>query len=138
MSTPEVAAPLYLQILLVALGGAIGCLCRFGVQHIGWFDENPYYYTVAINISGCFIIGVLGALLGFWGAKQIWYVFLFTGCLGGYTTYSAFTLDAMLLIQRHLYWRAVYYITVTLVGGIGGCALGYFGLDKLLRVCSQA
>lgn len=118
---------------LVGLGGAIGAMSRYGVSQIGIFDEDPYYYTVVINISGCIIIGVLWALLIHNHAPEYWYLLLLSGVLGGYTTYSAFTLDAMKLIQDGLWERALFYIALTMIGGLGGCALGLFLTEKLLR-----
>lgn len=121
------------ELAAVAAGGAIGCLSRYGVEHFGIFENDKYYYTVAINISGCMIIGILWALLHHWHADRLWYMFLLTGMLGGYTTYSSFTLDAMQLVQQGRILQALYYITITVVGGLGGCAIGLFGTERLLR-----
>lgn len=121
------------DLAVVAAGGALGCMGRYGVEHMGIFDNDKYYYTVAINITGCIIIGVLWALLHHWNASRMWYLFLLTGTLGGYTTYSAFTLDAMELVQQGRALRALFYIAITFVGGLGGCALGLFGTERLLK-----
>lgn len=125
---------LLIDYLIVGLGGAIGAMSRFGVEHLGIFDDNKYYYTVGINITGCVTIGILWALLHYWNADRSWYLFLLTGMLGGYTTYSAFTLDAMMLVQNGMIWRALFYVAVTVVGGLGGCALGLFGTERLLKL----
>ena len=124
----------FYDFLIVGLGGALGAMSRFGVRHMGIFDDNPYYYTVAINISGCFVIGILGALFQFWKLSPIWTYFCMVGFLGGYTTYSAFTLDAMELVQNGMWARAFFYVGITLVGGLGGCALGLFGTERLLKL----
>lgn len=124
---------LLVDLAVVAAGGALGCLCRYGVENMGIFDDDKYYYTVAINITGCLVIGVLWALLHYWNADRLWYLFLLTGTLGGYTTYSAFTLDAMELVQQGLWGRALFYIGITIIGGLGGCALGLFGTERLLH-----
>ena len=121
------------DLAVVAAGGAIGCMSRYGVEHIGIFDNDKYYYTVAINITGCIIIGVLWALLHHWNADRMWSLFLLTGLLGGYTTYSAFTLDAMELVQQGRAMQALFYIAITFIGGLGGCALGLFGTEHLLK-----
>lgn len=121
------------DLAVVAAGGAIGFMSRYGVEHIGIFDNDKYYYTVAINITGCIIIGVLWALLHHWNADRMWYLFLLTGLLGGYTTYSAFTLDAMELVQQGRAMQALFYIAITFIGGLGGCALGLFGTEHLLK-----
>ena len=121
------------DLAVVAAGGAIGCMSRYGVEHIGIFDNDKYYYTVAINITGCIIIGVLWALLHYWNADRMWYLFLLTGLLGGYTTYSAFTLDAIELVQQGRAMQALFYIAITFIGGLGGCAIGLFGTEHLLK-----
>ena len=119
--------------LLVFIGGGLGALSRFGVQHLGIFDNDKYYYTVGINISGCIVIGILWAFFQHWNVARIWYLFAITGFLGGYTTYSAFTLDAMQLVQDGHWLRAAFYIGITLIGGLGGCALGLFVTERILR-----
>lgn len=121
------------DIILVFIGGGIGALSRFGVSNLGILDHDKYYYTVAINITGCLTIGILWALLNHWGVSRKWYLFTITGILGGYTTYSAFTLDAMQLVQEGRWAQALFYIGVTMVGGLGGCALGLFLTERLLK-----
>lgn len=123
-----------IDCLLVILGGGFGALSRFGVEQLPWLEHNKYYYTVAINVSGCFIIGTLWALFQHWDAPRWLSLLCLTGFLGGYTTYSAFTLDAMQRIQEGRIMEFVIYVTVTLVGGLGGCALGLFGTEKLLKL----
>lgn len=122
-----------LNCLMVFLGGGCGALCRFGVQHLGIFDEDKYYYTVGINITGCLTIGILWALVERWNISRHLFLLVFTGFLGGYTTYSAFTLDAMQLVQAGQWGKALFYIGITVVGGLGGCALGLFLTEKLLK-----
>lgn len=119
--------------VLVFVGGGLGALSRFGVSNLGILDHDKYYYTVAINVSGCITIGVLWALFEHWQLTRNWFLFAITGFLGGYTTYSAFTLDAMQLVQNGRWWQAAFYIVITMVGGLGGCALGLFVTEKLLK-----
>lgn len=123
-----------INCLCVAAGGAIGALSRYGVEQLGVFDDNKYYYTVIINVTGCFLMGVLWALLQYLNADIRWSLFLLTGVLGGYTTYSAFTLDAMQLVQSGMIDKFFFYVGITLVGGIGSCAIGLFGMEKILKM----
>ncbi len=127
-------ASLAAEIALVGLGGALGAISRYGVEHMGIFDNDKYYYTVAINITGCIVIGTLWALFQHFGVARIWYLFALTGFLGGYTTYSAFTLDAITQWQGGRPDITLLYIAITLVGGLGGCALGLLGTEKLLKM----
>lgn len=123
-----------LDFLIVGCGGAIGAMCRFGVRHLGMFDDDPYYYTVAINLSGCLTIGILGALFTFFRVNAHWNYFLLVGFLGGYTTYSAFSLDAIELVNAGM-WREFFkYIGITIVGGLGACAIGFFGTNRILKL----
>lgn len=119
--------------LLVFIGGGIGALSRYGVSNLGIFDEDKYYYTVAINVTGCLTIGIIWALFQHYNVARSWYLLAIVGFLGGYTTYSAFTLDAMQLVQAGHWLKALFYIGITLVGGLGGCALGLFVTEKLLK-----
>lgn len=127
-------APVWLDILLVWLGGSFGALTRFGVQHLHIFDDDKYYYTIGINLTGCLTIGILWALFTHFNVARLWYLFLITGFLGGYTTYSAFTLDAILLFQNGRWLTMIFYILITVFGGLGGCALGFFATEKLLKM----
>lgn len=127
-------ASLLTDIALVAVGGAIGALSRYGVEQMGIFDNDKYYYTVAINLTGCLLIGVLWALFQHFGVARIWYLFALTGFCGGYTTYSSFTLDA---ITQWIGGRpdiTLFYIAITLVGGLGFCAIGLLGTMKILKM----
>ncbi|MDE7426268.1 MAG: CrcB family protein [Muribaculaceae bacterium] len=123
-----------LDIAFVAAGGALGATSRYGVEHMGIFDNDKYYYTVAINITGCLVIGILWGLLHYWNAPRGWYLFLLTGFLGGYTTYSAFTLDAIELIHKDMPWRALWYVAITFIGGLGGCAAGFYSIMKIFKI----
>lgn len=119
--------------LLVFIGGGFGALSRFGVQHLGIFDDDKYYYTVGINITGCLVIGVLWAFFEHWNVSRDWQLLCLVGFLGGYTTYSAFTLDAMQLVQKGMWLQAAFYVGITVIGGLGGCALGLFLTEKFLK-----
>lgn len=120
------------EIAVVALGGALGATCRFGVSQLGFLDSNKYYYTMVINLTGCLLMGVLWGLLSRQQANQLWFLFLLTGCLGGYTTYSAFTLDAIQLIQRSMWLELAKYVGITFVGGFSCCGLGLWLTNKIL------
>ncbi len=122
------------DIALVALGGALGATSRFGVEQLNIFDHDKYYYTVAINITGCLTIGILWALFQHFEVPRGWYLFAITGFLGGYTTYSAFTLDAITQWVGGRPDITLLYIGITLVGGLGGCALGLLGTEKILKM----
>ncbi len=86
------------------------------------------YGTLLINITGSFIMGLVAAYFAFkGGASQHWRLFLTTGILGGYTTFSAFSLDAALLYERGQIGMAALYViasvAISIVGLFAGLAL---------------
>ena len=115
------------SILLVALGGAIGSVARFKMS--GWVLQQAANWrfpasTFAVNVIGCFIAGLLAGM----AVKQDVFtpdarVFLFTGLLGGFTTFSAFGVESMYLIRRGEYTMMALYVLLSVAGGIGGLLL---------------
>lgn len=95
-----------LNLLLVACGGAIGASARHLLSHLAQraaFGNFPWW-TAAINISGSLLMGLLIGFLanrtGMGGTSNSLRIFLATGVLGGYTTFSAFSLDFAVLWER--------------------------------------
>ena len=83
------------------------------------------YGTFIINISGSTVMGLIAGYLAFRGeASQPWRLFLMTGILGGYTTCSAFSLDAALLYERGEIALALVYVLGSVVFSIGGLFAG--------------
>nr|WP_256476296.1 CrcB family protein [Siccirubricoccus soli] len=111
-----------LSLALVALGGAIGSVLRYvvSVQGVLRFGTHFPWGTLAVNVIGSALIGALGAL----PLPQEARLFLITGCLGGFTTFSAFSLETELLAQRAPVLAAA-YVGLSLVLGLGACALCY-------------
>lgn len=109
-------------------------MARFGVQQLHIFDNDKYYYTIGINLTGCMAIGILWALFLHFNVPKSWYLFLITGFLGGYTTYSAFTLDALLLMQNGRWLMMLAYVAITVIGGLGLCGMGLFATEKILKM----
>jgi CrcB protein len=86
------------------------------------------YGTFIINITGSIVMGLIAGYLAFKGeASQPWRLFLMTGILGGYTTFSAFSLDTALLYERGEVGLAVFYVVgsvvISIVGLFAGLAL---------------
>jgi CrcB protein len=111
-----------LSLALVALGGAVGSVLRYlvSVQSVLWFGLHFPWGTLAVNVIGSAAIGVLGAL----PLPQEARLLLITGLLGGFTTFSAFSLETELLWHRAP-WTAVLYVAASLVLGLTACALCY-------------
>lgn len=120
------------DVLVVAAGGVVGVVLRYAVMQGGWFEESKFCYTLLVNVIGCLAIGIVWSLFQHLGVRQGWYLFAITGCLGGYTTFSAFSLDAIRLIQDGMAIRALWYVVASVVLGLLACAAGVVGIDKVL------
>jgi len=113
--------------LIVFLGGGVGAAIRHGLNGMGLRLMGPDfpYATVFINITGSAIMGVIAGYFAFKGdASQHWRLFLTTGILGGYTTFSAFSLDAALLYERGELALSALYVTASVVLSIAGLFAG--------------
>jgi CrcB protein len=116
-----------MNYLLVFVGGGIGSTLRHIVNVVcpRFLGANFPYHTFIINISGSTIMGLIAGYLAFKGeASQSWRLFLMTGILGGYTTFSAFSLDAALLHERGEMGLAALYVAGSVVLSIAGLFAG--------------
>jgi len=114
------------HLLLVALGGAIGSALRHlvGFASLRVLGPNFPWGTVAVNISGSFMMGLLAGLFALRGGTQEWRLFLLTGALGGFTTFSAFSLDAVTLWERGAASEAFAYVGGSVVVSIAALFAG--------------
>jgi len=106
--------------LLVMLGSALGGGSRLWVSTLVGrrLGTDFPWGTLVVNLAGCLLVGVLGALLAPPGRMhdvQNLRVFLVTGLLGGYTTFSAFALETVLLAQRGQFTWAVAYVAASMI-----------------------
>jgi len=106
----------------VALGGAIGSLARYGLAGAINFRGHPWG-TVAVNVIGSFILGVL---VGIWGfhADGPRHIGLAVGLLGGFTTFSSFALDTVFLWESGEVTAAVVSVAVSVIVGIAAAIAG--------------
>jgi len=122
-----------MNYLIVFLGGGIGSMLRHGVN-LGaarWIGTGFPWGTLTVNVTGSIVMGVLAGYFAFKGdAAQSWRLFLMTGILGGYTTFSAFSLDAILLYERGQIAMALAYIAAS-------GAVSIFGLFAGLMLIRQ-
>jgi fluoride exporter len=113
--------------LLVFLGGGLGAALRHGVN-VGmarWFGTGFPFGTLTVNVVGSLAMGLLIAYLAFKGdASQHWRLFIATGALGGFTTFSAFSLDVALLYERGAVGLAFGYVVVSVVVSIAALFAG--------------
>lgn len=123
------------QLLLVMLGGAFGSGARYltGRATLAAFGPAFPYGTLAVNLIGGFAMGLLvGTLARLSVPGENWRLLLGVGILGGYTTFSAFSLDMVTMIQRGDLGMAVLYALVSVVGSI----VALFAGLSLVRVAA--
>lgn len=115
------------QILLVALGGAIGSVARYGVG-VGaarLFGLAFPWGTLIVNVVGGLIMGALAARIG--PDHETQRLLFGVGVLGGFTTFSTFSLESVRLLQTDAK-LALLYILASVVLSVGACAIGLLGL----------
>ena len=117
--------------IIVFLGGGLGAALRHGIN-LGvarWFGTSFPLATMIINISGSLVMGLIAGYFAFKGSygSQHWRLFLTTGILGGYTTFSTFSLDVAFLYERGELVHTALYI-------VGSVALSIFGIFLGLAV----
>ena len=105
-------------LLAVAAGGAIGASARYLLSRevARWFGSGFPWGTLAVNVLGAAAMGLLiGLFARVWPVQDPWRAFLTTGILGGFTTFSAFSLEASLMIERGPYLHAAAYAVASVV-----------------------
>ncbi len=113
--------------VIVFLGGGIGAMLRHGVNlATAWLIGTAFpWSTFLINVTGSLVMGLIAGWFALKSdASQGWRLFLTTGILGGYTTFSAFSLDAALLYERGEIGQAAFYVIGSVVLSIGGLFVG--------------
>lgn len=113
------------RLLIVAAGGALGAVARYGVGRLlpatGW----PWG-TLTVNVVGGLLMGLLAGWLAFRGGAQGETLRLFAavGLLGGFTTFSAFSLETALMIERRQFAMAGGYVALSVVLSIAALFAG--------------
>ena len=113
------------NLLLVGLGGSIGSMARYAASLLIQSKSFPFA-TLSVNVIGSFIIGLVFALsIKEAAVSNNWKLFLATGICGGFTTFSAFSVENMELLQNGKTGMALTYIMLSIVLGILATFLGY-------------
>ena len=118
-------------VAAVALGGALGALARWAMFRFSLsIAEVSWWSTIAVNALGCLVMGlVVGLIIRRARGSSTLHAFLTTGLLGGFTTFSAFAVDAIRLGESYI-WQAALYVVATVVISIG---LVWLGLRATVR-----
>jgi len=117
-------------IFLVGLGGVLGSIVRYLIAIL--FNSSPLA-TVIINLSGCFLIGAISSLIAlYFPLNQSYRLFLITGILGSFTTFSTFGLEGFNFLKHGYHAEAFFYIGVQVFIGISMVYLGEVLVRKLI------
>ena len=126
--------------LLACTGGAIGAGARYLVNIVCAQCIAPGFpwATFIVNVSGSFLMGIVVAgIVPYLGGSVAWRTFLATGILGGFTTFSAFSLDVVDLMQRQQVLSFLFYVLGSVVLSVSallvGVAVARAGLGEVLR-----
>jgi CrcB protein len=115
------------NFLIVGSGGAVGSMLRYAVQRF-FLSQSATVFpsgTLLVNIAGCFLIGILWSLVSrslTWNDEMK--LLLMTGFCGGFTTFSAFTLEGIGLLKENRTALFVIYLTASVVGGLLATFIG--------------
>ena len=112
--------------LAVGLGGFLGAITRFyiGIEIVKYFPHEVPFATLAVNVVGSFIIGLLIALFLTYTPSVVIKLFLVTGFLGALTTYSTFAMESYILLNNH-FWYGVLNVFLNVFGTIIAAGSGY-------------
>jgi CrcB protein len=116
-----------LHVVAVGVGAALGAWLRWGMaMWLGTAHTKIHLGTLAVNLGGGYLIGLA---LGFFGAhpdlSPAWRLLVVTGFLGGLTTFSSFSAESMVLLQRGDYGWALAHSALHLVGALACCLAGH-------------
>lgn len=114
----------FTSFFLVGAGGALGSMLRYGVA-LSPINKFFPFHTFIVNILGSFFIGALMGLLLKNAITNDGWKFLATGLCGGFTTFSALSLEGMELLQQHRYGIFAMYFILSIVIGLAAALLGY-------------
>ncbi len=120
-------------LVYIAVGGAFGAVCRYGLGLLLKPDNILSFplHTFAINVLGCLLIGLAASILITSNNKELVQHFLMIGILGGFTTFSSFSLESIFLIQNGKLITALTYILLSNIIGILA-AIGGYQLHQLI------
>ena len=126
-STKRFNSEMIKSFLIVGLGGAVGSMLRYGIQKIFNVQSAAVFPigTLTVNITGCFLIGILWSLVSrslTWNEEMK--LLLMTGFCGGFTTFSAFTLEGIGLLKESKTALFVIYVTASVLGGLLATLIG--------------
>ena len=120
-------------LLAIGLGSFIGGVSRYLLT---FFIQNKFlstfpYGTLVVNITGCFLIGIIYGLSEKGNISAEWRLFLATGIMGGFTTFSSFSNETVSMMREAQYWQAFSYVGISIIIGLAA-TFGGISLIKYL------
>ncbi len=113
-------------LIAIGAGGFIGGIFRYliaGYIQTRFFTTYPIG-TLTVNIIGCFIIGIVFGLADKGNLTQEWRLFLVAGLLGGFTTFSAFSIETIALLRDGQFWSSSTYVMASVLLGLFATMIG--------------
>ena len=120
------------KVLLIALGGALGTLARYGTTVLAATLAERWAFpigTLAVNLLGCFAIGYLGGAFDRSAVREEYRLMVIAGFLGGFTTFSSFGWETMRMVRDGQVGRGVVYVLASNIVGIA-LAFGGYGVAR--------
>jgi CrcB protein len=123
------------QILMVALGGALGSVARYKLGGMVLHHTETVNFPVStfcVNVLGCLVIGMLAGVVEHHDLFSMQArLFLFTGLLGGFTTFSAFGYETFFLLRRGLISTSMLYLGLSVLCGLAAVFVGFRTIELL-------
>lgn len=127
---------IFISFILVGIGGGIGAMLRYGLTLIP-FPHTPVgefpWMTMIINFVGSFLIGFIAEISLEKRISAKWTTFIKVGILGGFTTFSSFTLATLTAIQKGRWITASTYVVCSVLFSLIGCFLGQLLAKQLFK-----
>lgn len=117
-----------MNIMIIAFGGALGTLIRYAMSTLnqrGILGSLPLG-TLIVNVTGSFLIGLVWGLSERYAMSPTLRLFLMVGVLGGYTTFSSFSLETLTLVRNSQYVMAMLNTVGAIVMGLAAVSVGYW------------
>ena len=115
------------NIIAIGIGGAFGAILRYCVSLLVSGTHSVFNLgTIAVNLLGSLIIGILYVLMAKYEGDSVLRLFIFVGILGGFTTFSTFSKEALMMLQAGNLGPFAGYVAISVVAGIALVTLGYW------------
>ncbi|PKL24747.1 MAG: fluoride efflux transporter CrcB [Spirochaetae bacterium HGW-Spirochaetae-3] len=124
-----------MNLVLIMVGGGLGALCRYAVSTLSlrWLGSGFSWGTAIANLVGCFLIGAAAGMMERSMLPRTLWLLLVTGFLGGFTTFSTFSLESVVMFREGEAVRAVLNVALNGAGGLLACVGGMALALRLLR-----